>query len=259
MKMPRGAKPVQRHDLAASDPYGSEAAFVPSGTFPSQNYELAEAKSYKAIQDYPDPFLMDIGDVDLDFWKPGDLNNSFWIEESFAKFCAKPHIQLPKELVLETIDKCGTMNVSEFLQTEGFQLNGKKYLNGTFQSINWTEPNLLKSAIYQYGPIKIGVASNDFLSNSKGMVTPAVNGWAMYNYPSGLKADDWASICGYGQLNKLINQFATKGIAVNIPEGMPEGLCYAIFVYNSVGIIDEQSLVNMTNEAWVRTPVTIIK
>ena len=31
-----------------------------------------------------------------------------------------------------------------------------------------------------------------------------------------------------------------------------------MFTWNSIGIVDEQSLQNMTFEAWVRTPVTII-
>ena len=38
---------------------------------------------------------------------------------------------------------------------------------------------------------------------------------------------------------------------------MPTGLCYAMFTWNSIGIIDEQSMLNMTYEAWIRNPATI--
>jgi hypothetical protein len=40
---------------------------------------------------------------------------------------------------------------------------------------------------------------------------------------------------------------------------MPRELCYAMFTWNSIGIIDRQSMLNMTHEAWIRIPVTIIK
>jgi hypothetical protein len=40
---------------------------------------------------------------------------------------------------------------------------------------------------------------------------------------------------------------------------MPTGLCYAMFTWNSIGIIDEQSMLNMTYEAWIRNPVTIVR
>ena len=31
-----------------------------------------------------------------------------------------------------------------------------------------------------------------------------------------------------------------------------------MFTWNSIGIIDEQSMLNMTYEAWIRNPVTVI-
>ena len=40
---------------------------------------------------------------------------------------------------------------------------------------------------------------------------------------------------------------------------MPAGLCYAMFTQGSIGIIDRQSLMNITGEAWVRSPTTIVK
>ena len=40
---------------------------------------------------------------------------------------------------------------------------------------------------------------------------------------------------------------------------MPTGLCYAMFSWGSIGIVDRQSLMNITGEAWVRNPTTIVK
>ena len=40
---------------------------------------------------------------------------------------------------------------------------------------------------------------------------------------------------------------------------MPPGLCYAMFTWGSIGIVDRQSLMNIMGEAWVRNPTTIFK
>ena len=82
----------------------------------------------------------------------------------------------------------------------------------------------------------------------------------MYNYPKNQPEDQLrASLCGYGTFAELAALFLQHNITVPPPSGMPSGLCYAMFIWNSIGIIDHQSMLNMTNEAWVRTPVTIIK
>jgi hypothetical protein len=59
-KMPRGAIPTLRSELAASEPYRPEYSaeiFVPSGEFPTPNYELAAAQPYKAAGAAPESFL----------------------------------------------------------------------------------------------------------------------------------------------------------------------------------------------------------
>jgi hypothetical protein len=40
-------------------------------------------------------------------------------------------------------------------------------------------------------------------------------------------------------------------------DGTKQG--YALFTWNSMGIIDQASMVAITHEAWLRTPTTIIK
>jgi hypothetical protein len=80
----------------------------------------------------------------------------------------------------------------------------------------------------------------------------------MYNYPPNEPEDHSVSICGYGTLGELVALFQQHNVTVHVPNGMPTGLCYAIFTWNSIGIIDQQSMLNMTDEAWIRIPVTII-
>jgi hypothetical protein len=57
----------------------------------------------------------------------------------------------------------------------------------------------------------------------------------------------------------LLDLFKARGVDVRSPSGMPTGLCYAMFTGGSIGIIDRQSLMNITGEAWVRNPTTIVK
>ena len=55
-KMPRGAIPSPRSELAASEPYRPEAGaeiFVPSGEFPTPNHELAAAQPYRGAAPRP--------------------------------------------------------------------------------------------------------------------------------------------------------------------------------------------------------------
>ena len=73
------------------------------------------------------------------------------------------------------------------------------------------------------------------------------------------KEDHCVSLCGYGTLSELVALFKQHNITVHAPPGKPTGLCYAMFTWNSIGIIDQQSMLNMTHEAWIRNPVTVIK
>jgi hypothetical protein len=93
------------------------------------------------------------------------------------------------------------------------------------------------------------------------VVTPGTSGWSMYNYPhtSAPQEDHCVSLCGYGSLAALVRLFREHKVTVKVPTGMPKRLCYAVFTWNSIGIIDQQSMLNMTYEAWIRSPVTIIK
>ncbi len=145
------------------------------------------------------------------------------------------------------------------MQRTGFPYNGKTYDDGPYQSVNWTNAAILHSAIYSHGPVKIGVGAEDFQSNPHGLVTPGTSGWAMYDYPKNQPEDHCVSLCGYGTLAELVGLFHRHNVTVHAPPGMPTGLCYAMFTWNSIGIIDQQSMLNMTHEAWIRIPVTIVR
>jgi hypothetical protein len=257
--MPRGAIPTPRSELAASEPYRPESdaeIFVPSGTFPTPNHELAAAKPYKATRLAPESFLA--SPIEIGFWGNETADNSIWAEEAFAKACAAPKVSVPADIALLTAQKCGSSNFARFMQTQKFQMDGAAYLDGPFESINWNNTAALNSAIAGAGPVKIGVAAANLTSGPHGSVTPGTSGWAIYGFPPNQNENHCASLCGFGSLAVLAGLFERDGINVNVPFGMPSGLCYAMFIRGSIGVIDQQSLTNITGEAWVRNPTTIV-
>lgn len=259
-KMPRGALPTPRSELAASEPYRPQSGgevFVPSGAFPTPNHELAAAQPYKAGGAAPESVLAWPSEIGL--WGSEEAGHSNWAEEAFAKACAEPKVFVPPEMVLLTARECGSSNFAWFMQTHGFHIGGAAYLDGPFNSIDWTNAATLNGAIASVGPVKIGVASANLAASPHGDVTPRASGWAIYGLPTGQSQNYCASLCGYGPLATLVALFEQRGVTVNAPPGMPPGLCYAMFAWGSIGVIDRQSLVNITGEAWVRNPTTIVK
>ncbi len=259
-KMPRGAIPTPRSELAASEPYRPEAGaeiFVPSGAFPSPNHELAAAEPYRAGGVAPEGSIA--WPIGIGSWGNEKASNSSWAEEAFAKACAEPKVFIPTDAVLFAARECGSSNFAAFMQTRGFQMDGKAYLDGPFHSVDWTNAAALNGAIANVGPVKIGVASANLASGPHGQVTPGTNGWAIYGLPTGQPENHCASLCGYGSLATLVDLFKRREADVDLPPGMPAGLCYAVFAWGSIGIVDRQSLMNVTGEAWVRNPTTIVK
>ena len=244
-RLPRGAIPSPRHELAAAMPHVPDMAIL-----------------------IPTSFLM--WPTQMSSWNNYVYGDCVTAEEAFAKATAAPQTFIPQETVVQWAYDNGFLNgasltgVMTKMQTDGFvdQSSADQCLDGPYSSVNWTNAATLESAIYSHGPVKIGVGAEHFQSDAPGqhgVVTPGTSGWTMYGYPVGQAEDHCVSLCGYGTLAQLVALFATHGITVHPQAGMPTGLCYAMFTWNSIGIIDQQSMLNMTYEAWIRNPVNVIK
>jgi hypothetical protein len=258
--MPRGAIPSPRSDIAAAEPYrpdGSTEIPVPKGEFPSPNQDLAVARRYRGGASIPESFIS--WPTKIGSWNDETASSPIWAEEAFAKACVEPKVFIPPEVVRSASRECGWSNFAAFMQAHGFQMDGKAYLDGPFALVNWTNAAALNGAIANIGPVKIGVASPGLSSGPHGQVTPATSGWAIYGLPQRQPGDQCASLFGYAPLAVLVDLFRRRGVDVNLPSGMPTGLSYAMFASGSIGVIDRQSLMNITGEAWVRSPTTIVK
>jgi len=245
IRLPRGAMASPRHELAAAMPHVPDPSIA-----------------------VPASFLM--WPVQMSSWNNYTYGDCVSAEEAFAKATAAPRTFIPEATVVAWATAHGYLNgayltaVMTTMRTNGFPFNKKKYDDGPYSSVNWVNAGILASAIYSHGPVKIGVAAEYYQSagpGQHGIVTPGTSGWALYNYPptTGPQEDHCVSLCGYGTLAQLKALFLKRKVTVKVPKGMPRGLCYAMFTWNSIGIIDQQSMLHMTHEAWLRNPVTIIK
>ena len=216
----------------------------------------------------PASFLM--WPVQMSSWNNYVYGDCVSAEEAFAKATAAPQTFIPLATVVAWAQAHGFLNgatltsVMAMMQTHGFPYNNKTYDDGPYFAVNWMNPTILASAIYSHGPVKIGVAAEHFQTaapGQEGVVTPGTSGWAMYHYPRMAHTDEdhCVSLCGYGTFAQLVSLFKEHKVTVHAPKDIPTGLCYAMFTWNSIGIIDQQSMRNMTFEAWIRNPVTIIK
>jgi hypothetical protein len=224
----------------------------PRGAKPSPRHRLASAMPHRIVGATPTQIL----------WLPPQL--SFWLnnidgdcvtaEEAFAKACHVPEIFITDATVMawagknNLLDGADLTTVLDLMQSTGFPQGGSTYNDGPFSSVDWTNTAALQNAIAQ-GPVKIGVAA-DQLENV--VPDPPTNGWIATGFTSDTNEDHCVSLCGYGEIGWLANQL---GVGSPVPGTTP---AYALFTWNSIGIIDVPSLLAICGEAWLRVPTTVV-
>ena len=229
MPRPRGAIPSPRHKLAGAMPHIASVATPPNWLFLPQQ---------------------------LSFWGNQTDGDCVTAEEAFAKACHSPEIFITDQTAIGWATTHGYLNgvvISDALETmvsDGFKQDGNTYDDGGASTVDWTNAALLANAI-SLGPVKIGIAA-DQLDN---VVTSGVNGWFALGFKPDANEDHCVSLSGYGALSWLAQQ-----MGVQVPagaDGTQPG--YAMFTWNSVGIIDAPSMLAITHEAWVRLPTTLVR
>jgi hypothetical protein len=226
------------------------------GAIPTPRSALAAAAPYPVRVGAPANFI----------WKPQKI--SMWgndvhgdcvtAEEAFAKACNNPEIFITDGEVIDWATRHGVLegaviaDVLTWMQNDGFPDGGVMYDDGAHYSVNWTNAGTLRSAIAE-GPVKIGIAADQI--ETAWRTTNGRSGWFATGFHADANEDHCTTLCGYGSIAWLAQQL---GVAVPAGvDGTQPG--YAMFTWNSIGIIDQQSMLNMTHEAWIRNPVTVIK
>jgi hypothetical protein len=177
-------------------------------------------------------------------------------EEAFAKACNNPEIFIPDGDVISWAKSHGVLEgaiivqVLQWMQNDGFKEGSSIYEDGPHFSVDWTNSGTLQSAISN-GPVKIGVAADQL--ETAWHSTNGQTGWFGVGFHADDNEDHCVSLCGYGTINWLAQQ-----LNVQVPAEIDgTKTAYALFTWNSIGIIDEPSLLAITHEAWLRQPTTV--
>lgn len=223
------------------------------GAKPSPRHRLASAAPHVVTTQTPLQFL----------WKPAQI--SMWAndiygdctvaEEAFAKSASVDVFVSDDDVIAwaqenGAIDGDTLIDVLDKMQTGGFAMNDASYNDGPPVAVDWTIAAALQNAIAQ-GPVKIGVAA-DQLENT--VPNPPTNSWIATGFTQDQNLDHCVSLCGYGTIAWLAGQ-----LGVTVPEGV-DGTqpAYALFTWDSIGIIDVPSLLAICGEAWLRNPTTVV-
>lgn len=226
------------------------------GALPTPRHLLAGAMPYSVTVGAPPTHL--VIPKKLSMWGNDVHGDCVTAEEAFAKACHSPEIFITDSTVSQWATAHGVLEganlneVLQWMQTDGFAQAGRTYDDGPFYSLNWTNPGTLTSAIAQ-GPVKIGVAADQL--ETAWNTTHGQPGWFATGFHDDANEDHCVSLCGYGSLQWLARQ-----LKVTVPSGIDGSKPgYAVFTWDSIGIIDQPSMVAITHEAWLRTPTTVVK
>ena len=229
------------------------------GALPSPPSTLAAAKPHVASVGVPPNFI--VIPQNISFWGNYSNGDCVTAEEAFAKACNTPEIFISENEVIKWATDHGVLNgayltpVMTWMETDGFASGTFIYDDGPYYSVNWTDAATLQSAIFN-GPVKLGVAADQLDAvwlAAGGSASGGVSGWFATGFVADPNEDHCPSLCGYGSLSWLAQQ-----LGVHVPAGV-DGTQpgYAMFTWDSIGIIDVPSMIAITQEAWLRVPTTV--
>ena len=226
------------------------------GAIPTPRSLLAAATPHKALVGVP-PNAITVP-ARISFWGNDVHGDCVTAEEAFAKACNNPEVFIPDSDAISWATRHGVLEgavivqVVQWMQNDGFQEAGVTYDDGPYVSVNWTSSATLQSAISN-GPVKIGVAADQL--EAAWHSTGGRTGWFATGFHNDGNEDHCVTLCGYGTISWLAQQ-----LHVQVPSGVDGTKTgYALFTWNSIGIIDEPSMVAITHEAWLRQPTTVPK
>lgn len=216
------------------------------GAIPTPRHRLAAATPFRIVGPTPDRHL--IVPQKLSVWLNDTYGDCVTAEEAFAKACSG--IFVSDSEVKRWASQHGVLNgamldeVLDWMAASGFSQDGNTYNDGGKVSVDYTNPDAMANALFQ-GPVKLGVAAGQLNIGNH-------NGWFLNGLRRDGNEDHSTAACGYGPVGWLLQQLG--GTLPSGYDGNKPG--YAFFTWGTIGVMDAQSLVNITGEAWLRVPTT---
>jgi hypothetical protein len=195
----------------------------------------------------------------LSYWGNAVDGDCVSAEEAFAKAAFSslfgPEVFIPEETVLDWAGKHGWLDGAtltdpmDAMAVEGMVAeDGRVYKDGPYHAVDWTDDATLSAAIMAGASVKIAVAADQLEQ-----VVGNASGWIAPGFRKDRDVDHCVGLCGFGSLAALCGMLGSS-----IPPNADAGTrCYLLFTWNTIGVIGRQSMINITAEAWIRTPTTI--
>ena len=234
---PRGARPTSRAELCGATPFEQFVSTIPASYF---------------------RFPLSLNMLGNDQY--GDCVTA---EEGFNQQCAGINISYDTAVAWATAN--GDLNganlqpVIEQMQSSGFSQDGNLYGDGAAQSVNYSDAPTMQAAIYQAcsqgGSLKMGVAADQLPSGAGN-----ANGWFLTGASPDNNEDHCMGVCGYGTAQEFVDAMnAAFGLSLTVPSGVdPTTAGYAVYTWATIGFADVSSWVNISGEAWIRSPSTVL-
>lgn len=226
------------------------------GAIPTPRHVLAAARPHLTTIGAPPSYL--IRPARISMWGNDVHGDCVTAEEAFAKACHQPEIFITDAQVTSWASRHNVLegaylsDVMTWMQTDGFTDSSHLFTDGPHSTVDWTNTANLHSAIAQ-GPVKLGVAADQI--QTAYWANNGQTGWYGTGFSTDRNEDHCVSLCGYGTVAWLAGQ-----LNVPVPAGANPGApAYAMFTWNSIGIIDASAMVAVTAEAWLRTPTTMVR
>lgn len=224
----RGAKPTPRHVLAAATPHCPMEA-----TLPPQVAYIPKKLSY---------------------WGNNQYGDCVTAEEAFNKDVSG--IFVSDSVVENWASRYGFLNgaflpeVMDQMARSGFPQDGKVYGDGGYKSVDYSNEQILQSAL-AIAPVKIGIDAGALPSGAGNR-----QGWHAFGGSPGQyqNEDHCVALAGYGPLTWLCSE-----LGVSVPSGIdPAKVCYLLFTWSTIGIVDHAFIMSSVAEAWLRDPSTLV-
>jgi hypothetical protein len=232
------------------------------GAIPSPRHKLASAMPFKPSlpsTEYPPSWIIVAPQYSM--WLNDEIGDCVSAEEcanvaNFTYNKTKNELIIPDNVLNAWVRKYHYANgadlqdVMNTMAQDGIVDNTTKCTDGPFTAIDWTNDTHLCAAIYEsQSNVKIAIASSQLDDTNAGNA----NGWMLLDAKQDTKYDHCVGLCGYGTLAELC-----KVLNVAVPSGQSTTqLCYLMYTWSTVGIVNRTSLVNITGEAYLRNPSSV--
>lgn len=189
----------------------------------------------------------------LSMWGNNQYGDCVSAEEAFAKACNDPEIFIDDATVIHWARRNGFLNgadlseVMDAMGSNGFIVGSQAYNDGQKQGVDYTNDTILQAALIQ-GPVKISIDSAALPSGAGNQ-----QGWHAIGGGRSRNQDHCVGLSGYGPADMLY-----KFLGQPMPGGVSfPPICYLLFTWSTIGVVDPVWIKNTLGEAWVRNPTTV--